>query len=785
MSSLMEVRSAGEAGNGCFAAPPTASTSGRGAAFIEAGATVLDNVRPLVWAVNDEHESRNCRHCLRPCLPVSSSPTPEPPSSPSPTPRNCPACQRSVLCYACLLPTTAAASSAARRVDVHGGRASSGDVCGGLAERGRRHDSQECQALTRLSALQKDQPDLAGSLLGGSTIYLRLLLQLLAMRARESNTAGRVEEEHQHQEHRQSLSDMDDLEDHLEDLLDGGEMEARMANTIQAARTVAAAAWKASQDTCAELLGKLYCNSMTIGQAGFSAPLGRRRYWSGIRGCLYADFGVGLFPTGAMFNHSCRPNCSWRTVVPTTDDDWGSSVPSLSLSSADRAGAVPLLRVVALESIPAGSQLFISYVDILQPTAVRKDLLRSHFFFECACPRCCRRGPSTGPLRARKGTPTGPCSGNREDGSGNPGSIGDTGGGSDRTLCDGGKVGVVGGGNDGSSGLVGGGGDSEELVSGGWVCPERSCCGRGRVLPPLPVAGGGVGGACGGGGGSVSGESPLELEERGNQQVLGDEGRVGEERGTEGEEADRTGRREDENGWASLRGRCVDCGGRTEQGYFDRWTDLLRGRLAAADVDMASGRVRKGRRGLAAVQAICDRRLAPHHAFSLGVHSRLSLAAAVAQDWPATVTHAERALACMQGLLARVGATVAPGTNGGGDSGGADRVGANHCRRGRKRGRDGGSNRGGRSGDDASGLGGSSTAGNLPPDICRAGEAGDGPLQASAIWEAILVEVLDRALPLAGRGHEKMTEPHRSRVRSAERAASVLGLERRSLATLM
>ncbi|CAN0578244.1 unnamed protein product, partial [Ectocarpus sp. 12 AP-2014] len=29
-----------------------------------------------------------------------------------------------------------------------------------------------------------------------------------------------------------------------------------------------------------------------------------------------------------------------------------------------------------------------SYVDILQPWPVRQDLLRCHFFFECACPRC-------------------------------------------------------------------------------------------------------------------------------------------------------------------------------------------------------------------------------------------------------------------------------------------------------------------------------------------------------------------------------------------------------------
>lgn len=58
----MAVRSAGEAGNGCFATPTSPSCpSGGGAAFIEAGTTVLEGLMPLVWAVNDEYESRNCR----------------------------------------------------------------------------------------------------------------------------------------------------------------------------------------------------------------------------------------------------------------------------------------------------------------------------------------------------------------------------------------------------------------------------------------------------------------------------------------------------------------------------------------------------------------------------------------------------------------------------------------------------------------------------------------------------------------------------------------------------
>lgn len=107
------------------------------------------------------------------------------------------------------------------------------------------------------------------------------------------------------------------------------------------------------------------------------------------------------------------------------------------------------------------------------------------------------------------------------------------------------------------------------------------------------------GNASGGGGGSVDGESPLESEERGEQQGVDGEEELRED---EGEETKRMGEEEEAEVCASLRGLCADCGGRTPEAYFDRWTELLRERLAAADRDMASGRVSKGRRGLAAVQ---------------------------------------------------------------------------------------------------------------------------------------------------------------------------------------
>lgn len=62
LSALVEVRSAGDAGNGCFAA----RGGGSDEQGIPAGTTVLEGARPLVWAVNDKHETRNCRSDVKP-----------------------------------------------------------------------------------------------------------------------------------------------------------------------------------------------------------------------------------------------------------------------------------------------------------------------------------------------------------------------------------------------------------------------------------------------------------------------------------------------------------------------------------------------------------------------------------------------------------------------------------------------------------------------------------------------------------------------------------------------
>lgn len=63
-------------------------------------------------------------------------------------------------------------------------------------------------------------------------------------------------------------------------------------------------------------------------------------------------------------------------------------------------------------------------------------------------------------------------------------------------------------------------------------------------------------------------------------------------------------------------------------------------------------------------QILCDRRLVPTHAFTLGVLCRLVLGAAADEDWPATASYAERALSCMQGLRAGMAAAASAGDAG-------------------------------------------------------------------------------------------------------------------------
>lgn len=292
---MIEVKDVDGAGRGYFAR-----------ATISPGSTVLpgcggnnssnnssnNSCNPVVWAVNDEHERRNCRQCLQPVTAVpivapnemTVSPTPGSANRAPATVFPCPKCLRSVLCSACRNPITTIAANT--NIGTTTPPSASAEMTS-IVTSVHHHDQLECESLSNLSNLQRSHPDLAESLLGGNTVYLRLLLKLLAVRAQSTQRAQRprvrtpqsltatiTAEHHSNtsthsgntrdnmlgdaaEAARDSLRAVDGLEDHLDDLLDGGEMEARVMNTVSAAKMVVPAVWKASQEDCARFLGQL------------------------------------------------------------------------------------------------------------------------------------------------------------------------------------------------------------------------------------------------------------------------------------------------------------------------------------------------------------------------------------------------------------------------------------------------------------------------------------------------------------------------------------------------
>ncbi|KAH6799925.1 SET domain group 37 [Perilla frutescens var. hirtella] len=101
----------------------------------------------------------------------------------------------------------------------------------------------------------------------------------------------------------------------------------------------------------AENFSKLACNAHTICD-GELRPLG-----------------TGLYPVVSIINHSCLPN-----------------------SVLVFEGRLAVVR--AMQHIPKGTEVLISYVDIAGSTITRKKTLKEQYYFSCACPRCIELGQS-------------------------------------------------------------------------------------------------------------------------------------------------------------------------------------------------------------------------------------------------------------------------------------------------------------------------------------------------------------------------------------------------------
>lgn len=73
---------------------------------------------------------------------------------------------------------------------------------------------------------------------------------------------------------------------------------------------------------------------------------------------------LGLFPIGAIMNHSCQPSVTWMPFP-----GW--------------------LAVRTPRHLPSGSELTDTYIDVRQPFESRRQRLQEGWGFHCCCSRCC------------------------------------------------------------------------------------------------------------------------------------------------------------------------------------------------------------------------------------------------------------------------------------------------------------------------------------------------------------------------------------------------------------
>ncbi|KAI3951624.1 hypothetical protein MKW92_051564 [Papaver armeniacum] len=186
----------------------------------------------------------------------------------------------------------------------------------------------ECQALARLSKERRK------SLTPSLRLMVRLYLKRKLQNERVFQTTAT-----------DNYNLVEALVDHMSDI---GEKQlvlyAQMANLVNLILE-----WPNSNiKEIAQNFSKLACNAHTICDSELR-PLG-----------------TGLYPVISIINHSCSPN-------------------AVLVFEGRRA------VVRAVELIPQGTEVFISYVETAESTATRQKALKEQYFFTCSCP-CCRKG---------------------------------------------------------------------------------------------------------------------------------------------------------------------------------------------------------------------------------------------------------------------------------------------------------------------------------------------------------------------------------------------------------
>jgi hypothetical protein len=140
-------------------------------------------------------------------------------------------------------------------------------------------------------------------------------------------------------------------------------------------------------------LCRLYCNVFGAGVGTGSKVIAGKNWHAGggaggcsggdTRHAVYTEYATFLFPRNAMVNHSCAPNCYWRSGLTLGDPACRGLAPAQQIATrGDGAGRVA-----------AGEQLFITYTMLSDSGCAigvrkRRQRLLAGFLFECACGRC-------------------------------------------------------------------------------------------------------------------------------------------------------------------------------------------------------------------------------------------------------------------------------------------------------------------------------------------------------------------------------------------------------------
>ena len=80
---------------------------------------------------------------------------------------------------------------------------------------------------------------------------------------------------------------------------------------------------------------------------------------------------AGVFPSTAVINHSCLPNCILRYKKEINEP--------------------PIVEVVAITDIEKGTEITHSYVDCTLISGERKQRLKDYYGFDCTCERCSKK----------------------------------------------------------------------------------------------------------------------------------------------------------------------------------------------------------------------------------------------------------------------------------------------------------------------------------------------------------------------------------------------------------